>query len=409
MPTTPRLRVAVRRFEPFERSLREAFDSFRDAVGVEGELELDVMDLNPLEAAYFDEARLTDGSLDIAMVVTDWLAACVDRAWLRDLGPMHERDPLADYPGGWSDSLTRPAHLGEGMWGVPYHDGPECLIVRRDLLDAAGLEPPRTWDEFHRTAAALTDAGAGRHGTVVAAFADGHNTFYDFCLHLWSRGGELLDEHGSPRLDQPAAVEGLTFYRGLVRDTAACQPGAREIDSVKAGELFMDGKVAMMANWFGFAAACETLEASRVRGNVALAPIPGGDGPDAAAGVSLNVYWMLCVAAGSQHPDLAWGFIRHCLSQEMDRKLTLNGAVGCRRSTWSDPQVNGAIPFFRDLPGLHTHARTLPMDTRMPGLVRVVEQAVVRTLDTDDDVATILAEAQRDAERVWREPEGESG
>ena len=401
MPSTPTLRVAVRKFEPFERSLREQFEDFCRVTGTGAELQLEVMDLNPLEAAYFEEGRLRDGSIDLAMVVTDWVAASVEQEALRDLRSLHAGAPLEDYPSAWSGSLTRPHEVAGGWWGVPYHDGPECLILRKDLLEAAGLDVPRTWSSFHDAARRLTDPSADVHGTVVAAFADGHNTFYDFCLQLWSRGGELLDGREQPALNQPAAADGLAFYRELVNDEQACVPGARQIDSVKAGELFMDGKVAMMANWFGFAAACETVEGSKVRGRVALAPLPGGDGPGAAAGVSLNVYWLMAIAAGSEQPRLAWDFLRHCAGREMDRKLTLNGAVGCRRSTWTDEQVNREIPFFRDLPALHEHARTLPIDTRLPALARVIESAVVRTLDSRDKIADILDDAQARAESAW--------
>ncbi|MEM1210932.1 MAG: extracellular solute-binding protein [Planctomycetota bacterium] len=405
MPKT--LKIAVRKFEPFERSLAKQFQDFVSAEGLDAEVQLQPMELNELEHAYFGgdggAAGLTDGRFDVAMVVTDWLAQCGRDGLLTDLTPWQDKLPVADYPLGWADSLTAAQALGGALYGLPYHDGPECLIYRKDLFDAAGLAPPATWSAFHDAARALTDADANRHGTVLAAFADGHNTFYDFCLHVWSRGGEIVDDQGLPTLDHGPAHEALTYYRELVRDGSACRPGAREIDSVKAGELFMAGKVAMMANWFGFAAACETLEDSAVKGKVALAPLPGGGGPGAPAGVSLNVYWLLTVPAGAQEPELAWRFIRHCASAAMDKKLTLNGAVGCRVSTWQDAEVNAEIPFFAALPELHEHARTLPLETRLPQYARVIEAAVVRAADTDDAVAEILADAQHAADRLWSE------
>ena len=42
------------------------------------------------------------------------------------------------------------------MLGLPYHDGPECLIYRRDLFAARGLRPPASWDEFHTLARCLS-------------------------------------------------------------------------------------------------------------------------------------------------------------------------------------------------------------------------------------------------------------
>lgn len=398
---TPTLRIAVRRFEPFERSLREHFENFCQGRTEPARLELQVMDLNPLEAAYFEQGRLRDGSLDLGLVNTDWLAALVRDRSLLDLNALHGTLPLADRYEAWSPSLIGPTSLDGGWWGLPFHDGPECLIYRKDLLDELDAKPPVTWSEFHELAGRLTDADAGRHGTVVAAFADGHNTVYDFCLQLWSRGGELLSAEGRPCLDQPAAAEALLFYRHLVDDGAATVPGARQIDSVKAGEIFMQGKVGMMANWFGFAAACQTVAESQVKGKVDIAPLPGGDGPGAAGGVSLNAFWMLGIAADTEQPGLAWDFARHCAGAEADRRLTLNGAVGCRLSTWADPQINEDIPFFRRLRELHEHARMLPMDTRWPALARVIESVVIGALDGEGSISDLLKMSQREADAVW--------
>lgn len=40
-------------------------------------------------------------------------------------------------------SLVRLQAFAGGFRGQPYHDGPQCLIYRQDLLDAAGICPQR--------------------------------------------------------------------------------------------------------------------------------------------------------------------------------------------------------------------------------------------------------------------------
>src|SRR6185312_15842257 len=129
-------------------------------------------------------------------------------------------------------------------------------------------------------------------------------------------------------------------YRNLVNDPTATRPDCATLDSVKAGDAFSQGRVAMMVNWFGFAAYAQTAVDSAVRGNVAIAPIPC-EPPGRTA--SLNVYWILSIAAGSPHREIAWQFLRHTLSPAMDKLTTTSGAIGCHRSTWSDAEVNAAI------------------------------------------------------------------
>jgi len=391
------IRIAVRKFGPFEDAIRRQFDDFIAKEKLAGAtMEFDALELNDLHAGLFEGGGLREGKYDIAFLVTDWLAAAVQDGLLADLSILMKANPLADFPGAWSRSLTWMPMIQGRLYGLPYHDGPEVLIYRTDLIE----RPPRTWDEFLATAKRVADPSKNRFGTVIAAFADGHNTVYDFCLHLWTRGGELTDALGKPTLHTPAAAAALEGYRQLIRHPSTV-PTAKTIDSVAAGNKFMAGEVAMMANWFGFAAMCQALPDSAVRGKVGIAPIPAGNMPEGRS-ASLNVYWMLTLAAGSKNKELAWRFMRHCASAEMDKLLTLAGAVGCRLSTWNDEEVNAQIPFFRQLPELHANARSFPVDRRFPDLAHAIERGVLRAIDTNDPPEAILSAMQHEAERIWK-------
>lgn len=405
---TDTLRVAIRRFDPFAAAIRRQYESFQAATGCPLRLETESLDLVPLRQTLFTDGGLRDGTWDVAFVVTDWLAEAVAQGALLDLAPRLAADPIAGDPDPWPPALTRAQRFGEAVYGVPYHDGPECLVYRRDLFaDPAEraafaarhgrpLAVPRTWEAFAETARFFTRPAEGRFGTLFAAYPDGHNSVYDFCLQLWSRGGELTDAAGAPTLDTPAAAAALESYRGMVTDRALTPPGQEAIDSVASGERFAAGSIAMMVNWFGFAAVCEQ-PGSPTKGKVDVAPPPAGaDGRPA----SLNVYWLLAVGAGSRHPDAAYAFLRHVCSPAMDKLTMLEGGIGCRHSTWEDPEVNAAVPFAHRLAELHKHTRELPRAPELPRLVHVVDEAVRRALATDEPTATILGDAQRAAASI---------
>jgi multiple sugar transport system substrate-binding protein len=78
----------------------------------------------------------------------------------------------------------------------------------------------------------------------------------------------------------------------------------------------------------------------------------------------------------------------------MDKLLTLEGGIGCRRSTWTDPGVNAAIPFMRRLDELHAPARELPRSQTWPRLVHVIDAAVQQAINGDASTEAILREAQ---------------
>lgn len=398
-------RVAIRRFGPFETAIQQQWADFQLHTGCPLRLEYESLDLNPLVETLFTQDGLKDGTWDIAFVVTDWLADAVASGSLRDLAPAMIADPVPDYPEGWVPALTGMQQFGDAVYGLPYHDGPECLIYRTDLFanpveQAAFAERfgyplavPRTWGQFEDVARFFTRPDDGLFGTVFAAFPDGHNSVYDFCLQLWSRGGELHDANGHPTLATPEAAAALDFYRRIVNDRALTPPGQEEIDSVRSGELFASGAVAMMVNWFGFAAVCEQ-PGCPVKGKTGVTTLPSAAGVPPA---SLIVYWLLAVAAGSPHPDVAYAFARHCCTPAMDKLTTLAGGIGCRLSTWSDPEVNDLIPFYAELARLHEATRTLPRSRALPELSHIIDEAVQTAIASNEPSEAILKAAQAKA------------
>jgi multiple sugar transport system substrate-binding protein len=397
-----KLRVAIRKFGPFETAIAKQFANFMAATSCPLELEYEALDLNPLVHSLFTRGGLKDGTWDIAFIVTDWLAEAVSEGCLVDLAPMLAANPVPDYLDGWAPALTRFQRFGDAVYGIPYHDGPECLVYRKDWFDDPAeqaafqerygypLALPTTWEQFEQIARFFTRPEEGRYGTIFAAYPDGHNTVYDFCLQLWSRGGELTDAAGRVTLDTRQAAAALDFYRRMVSDRTVTPSGLEAIDSVKSGELFASGAIAMMVNWFGFAAVCEQ-PGCPVKGKVEVAPLPAGEG---GASASVNVYWLLCIGAGSLHREEAYAFIRHCATPEMDKLTTLEGGIGCRLSTWSDPEVNAAIPFYHRLAELHQHTRELPRSRNLPRLVHILDAAVQEAIASDLPSDEILRCAQ---------------
>ncbi|MFZ1867106.1 MAG: extracellular solute-binding protein [Steroidobacteraceae bacterium] len=395
----PTLRIAVRKFDPFESAIRRQLADFACTAGVQVRVELEPLELNDLHRRLFEERGLSDGSLDIALLSTDWLAEAQVAGLIDDLTPQLARAPIGDFPQAWSPSLLGLQSFAGGFWGMPYHDGPACLIYRQDLLAEAGLEVPRTWEDFHAAARRLHAPQRGCYGTALALFPDGHNGFYDFCIQVWSRGGEPFDAGARPQLCSREALEALEFLRRLAADGAAIAPGARDLDSVKSGLHFCEGKVALMSNWFGFAALGERWEASRVRGRIAVAPLPRGGGRGGRS-VSLNVFWVLALASGSRQKDLAWAFMRHVATAPMDKLTTLEGAIGVRRSTWADPQVNQLIPFFHELAVLHEHARELPAHPRLADIAHVIDELLAQATATSLPLEDLLQAAQDRIESI---------
>ena len=396
-------RIAVRQFDPFAVAMAREWDLFCAQEGLEIPLEAVSLDLHPLFDSLHIQGGLQDGTWDVVFCPTDWLALLHAAGSLTDLSPYIQQVPPPDYPQGWTDSLLQMQRFGEATLGLPYHDGPECLIFRKDLFadevhqqafaQAHGkpLAVPRTWDDFVDVARYFHRPEEGLYGTVLAAFPDAHNTIYDFHLQLWTRGGSAQTSAGAVTLDTPEAIAALSFYRELIDDSTLMHPEARDMDSVKSGFAFAHGQVALMVNWFGFASMCETIPDSTVKGKVGITSLPSLTGQES---VSLNVYWVLALAQGCTRKDLAYRFLCHCASPEADRRLTLDGGIGCRRSTWKDAEVNQEIPYYQEMESLHAVARTLPRLSNWNEVSEIIDQLVLETINSQTPIHTLTQQAQ---------------
>ena len=398
------LKVAVRAFEPFERALEKIWASYCEETHCDLQLEIVPMELGPLHNEILDKNGLKKGDWDIAHINTDWIAEAWRSDAVENLQPYLQKNPPEDYPKGWSVSLLNMQKIDDAVVGLPFHDGPECLMYRKDLFENSDeqekyrkefdkeLKPPRTWQDFMDIAHFFHRPESNLFGAVFAAYPDGHNTVFDFCLQLWTRGGELTDGNDTIVIDTPAAKEGLKFYRAMLRDDSAVHPGCADFDSVKAGLAFARGEVAMMVNWFGFASLCEVHEQSKTKGKVDITTIPHAP---AGRDVSLNVYWLYAIGSGSLHKQTAYDFIKYAVNPQNDKLLTLEGGIGCRLSTWSDPEVNRIIPYYHRLEELHEKARELPCRSDWDKITKVIDQVVLDVANTNLPINEILKTGQQ--------------
>lgn len=396
-------RIAVRKFGPFESAMQKIWDQYCLLSGCTLKAEMVPMDLHELHESTLIKKGLKNGDWDVAHINTDWLFEGYTDAAFEDLKPLISKEAPIAFPEGWSKSLLASQQFADQIIGLPFHDGPECLIYRKDLFEdqteqeryfvqfGKALTVPQTWEDFIQVARFFNRPAQNLYGTVFACYPDGHNTVFDFCLQLWSRVGTLTDETGKVKVNSTAAIEGLEFYKTAVKDQLAVHPGSVDFDSVRAGAAFANGEVAMMINWFGFASVCEVDPSSKVKGKVEVAVLPASPGCKSA---SLNVYWLYTIGAGSRHKETAYDFIRFAVNEANDKLLTLEGGIGCRISTWKDKEINQIVPYYHKLEQLHEGAKTLPQKSNWAEIATLIDEMVLTALHSEIEVAAIVKAAQ---------------
>jgi multiple sugar transport system substrate-binding protein len=414
----PTLKIKYRTFDGFERALARQTAHF-SALHPEVNFELSHAGPEELYEEMVHGGGAQAGHYDVMLALTDWLPDLMRRDGLLPLDAFLAADPPADWPSGWAPSVLGLQNDAAGhVYALPYHDGPEIFHYRTDLFGdpreqqryqqqhGRPLRVPETWSEFLDVARFFTRPGDGLYGTVVAGLNDGHNTVYDFLIHLWSRGGRLLDDRLRPVFHGPVGVEALQFYVDLITKHGVCPPRTLEYDSVQAGVAYAAGEGATMLNWSGFMAVAQ-LPPSVIIDKTRCAPIPRGDGPNGRH-ASLNVYWVLGICAGSTQPELAYQFLKETASPAMDKITSLAGGTGVRLSTWNDPEIRRQFQYYEVIEQVHHGADTLPAIPEYPAINAVLNRMSWDAVQGRKTVVQALQDAADECNAILASPASKS-
>lgn len=408
----PTLNILYRIFDGFERAFAAQADSFH-------QLYPDVrFTITPIEPEKLYDVMIRDRAAlstawDVVLLLTDWLPEMMKLGGLTRLNDYLAQNPPADWQEGWSPSLLELQRDAQGgIFALPYHDGPEMFMYRADLFENPAeqsafqarygypLRPPGTWSQFRDTARFFTRPEQGLYGAMIAGLNDGHNNVYDFFLHLWSRGGRLFDEHWRPAFDDAIGREALQFYADLILKDGVCPPKTLEYDSVASGVAYAAGEAAMMWNWCGFSAVAE-LPPSKIIGQNRVGLVPRGDGAGGRH-MSLNIYWVLGIPEGSRQKDLAYAFLRHCATPEMDKVTALSGGTGVRLSTWRDPEIQAKFHYYTAIEAVHRSVESPPRIPEYPAINEVFNQMQHAVVTRTKSVESALHDAAQEVESIMR-------
>ena len=404
-----KIRIAVRKFEPFETTLKKLWNAFSAENNLNIEVEMIPLELHDLYEETLTKKGLQNGDWDIAHLNTDWILDAVNSNAVENLSPYIKQNSPQDFPEGWHESLLHLQEINDQVYGLPFHDGPECLVYRKDLFEDASekesfkkqfgydLKPPKTWEQFTDIATFFNRPEQNLFGCVFANYPDGHNMVFDFCLQLWTRGGSLLDETNQININTKAAIKALDFYRAIVNNSKTTHPKSKDFGSVEAGMAFATGEAAMAINWFGFASMCEVIGDSKVKGKVDIAELPHDENHKSA---SLNVYWLYTIGSGSKHKKLAYEFLKYATTPESDKLLTTEGGIGCRKSTWIDADINKTIPYYHKLSMLHENALTLPQTPVWPKVAELIDHMVLEAINGKIPSAQLLEKTQNNIQKI---------
>lgn len=293
-----------------------------------------------------------DDSFDLVLMDVTWAAKFAAAGWLMPLdsafGPEAQ---LAFLP----QAIEAGRYEGK-LYRIPTRTDVGVLYFRRDWLDQAGREPPRTFDELADTARALQDP-PGRWGFVWPGSQ--YEGLVCFFLEVLRGHGGFWIEPGTldVGLDRPEGVAALEFLRRARLERPFSPPGVTTYREEESRRLFQDGRAVFLRNWpyiWRLAQAGGSPLAGRI-GAQAMVSLSGQPGNGTLGG------WGLGVSRYSRKPELAAAFIRHATSLQGQRDLCgRSGYVPARIEALEDPLLLDANPFLATLRAIHASAVARP-------------------------------------------------
>ena len=210
------------------------------------------------------------------------------------------------------------------------------LAYRKDLLEAAGLKPPTTMEDFVADALKLTDP-AQEDLRLRRQRPEGPGRRAGLDAVQRQLGGSILDKDGKPALNSRANIESLIVYKELF-DKAA-PPGAADYDWGGREESFRQGLVAKMQTWSIGAPDYDDPKVSKIAGKVGIMLTPLGQGT--AAGIRHRRLGLgINKDIDPKKQEAAWAFIKWVTSPAVHKELNLRGAGSyLRKSEMIDSEL----------------------------------------------------------------------
>lgn len=255
----------------------------------------------------------------------------IKNGWLRDLEEL-----MADGEYDAADFIPSALEIFQAdgkTYGVPLVTEREILYYRKDLLEAAGIEVPTTFEELEAAAAALTDKDAGQYGFVARGLPAAAVT--QFSSYLRGFGGDFHDAEYNATVNTPEAVEAFTYYGKMLREYGP--PGTLNMHWQQAAGVYSQGNVALYTDADSIYNSVCGPDFPEVHEVTGFAPMPGGKPYNVTS-------WGLSIPAGTQKAEMALEFIRWATDKENIKFAQMAGVASSRQSVWDDPESTENYP-----------------------------------------------------------------
>lgn len=209
----------------------------------------------------------------MTQIYSNRLSWYVDKGLVENLNPYIEDEKiglnekeLKDYP---------EFFLDDGIWddkqyAMPFNKSQMVLYYNEDMFKEAGLDVPKTWEEWKSAAEKLTKDTNGDGEPDVYGIVFANNISTDIAPWLKQAGGMTMSEEKNELyFDTPETTEAVEFLNSLMQEKVARTAG----EDKYANAPLSQGKAAMCV---ASTSAISNIEKDTIEGiNISAVPLPG--------------------------------------------------------------------------------------------------------------------------------------
>ena len=239
-------------------------------------------------------------------------------------------------------SLMDLARVDGKQLGIPYRWTQVVMYYRKDMLQAAGVNVPKSPDDIYPAAKALTrDTDGDGKIDVYGFIAQGkapEELSHSWLTVFYGYGGKITGPGGRSGFNTPAGIKAATLWLNMYKD-GIFPPDFFAWGRDDTINAIAQGKGAMgnfVASYYG-----NFFSGNVPRDQIGFAVTPGN-------GINRGGGWNLVINKFSKNPDVAWEFVKEMTNKEnqiREAVLWANGPV--RNSTFESadfiklwPQAN---------------------------------------------------------------------
>jgi multiple sugar transport system substrate-binding protein len=285
-------------------------------------------------SAFVTNLQAKSDRYDVLGIDVIWTGEFAKSGWLLELD--QSQFPL--------DKELKPAvdtAMFEGkLWAAPFRTNGGVLFYRKDILDKAGKQPPKTFDELK---ALCPLAQQNNMGCYAGQFAKYEGLTVNFAEAVQAAGGEIMTDSGTKVALGPQAVQGVSFLADGLKQ-GYIPKEAITYKEEEGRRAFMSGKLLFLRNWpYVYTLASESDPANKVKGKFDIVPLPGFTGPGSSSLGGLN----LAVSAFSKKQQSAVEFLKLASTQEQMKTMSmLSGEPPAWADLYQDAEMVKKFPYL---------------------------------------------------------------